>query len=127
MQYQICFLQALEHCELKHITSLWKVLSVELATQLTLHGEVGKTKASPQSVLGVLVLQHIFSMIILQEPFESFKAEFLAELQSRSEKAQLENCLELWKARDRLDFLETLYEFIEIHVRHCELYRKEHS
>ena len=106
---------------------MWKVLSVELATQLTLHGEVGKTKASPQSVLGVLVLQHIFSMIILQEPFESFKAEFLAELQSRSEKAQLENCLELWKARDRLDFLETLYEFIEIHVRHCELYRKEQS
>ena len=124
MQYKICFIQALEHCELKHITSLWKVLSVELATQLTLHGEVGKTKASPQSFLGVL-LQHVFSMIILQEPFESFKAEFMAELQSRSEKAQLEKCLELWKARDRLDFLETLYEFIEIHVRHCELHEKE--
>ena len=36
-------LQALKHCTLGHIISLWKVLSVELATQLTLHGEVSKT------------------------------------------------------------------------------------
>ena len=63
---------------------------------------------------------------ILQEPFESFKAEFMVELQSRSEEAQLENYLGLWRARDRLDFLETLYEFIELHVRHCELHEREH-
>jgi len=50
----------------------------------------------------------------------------MVELQSRSEEAQLENYLGLWRARDRLDFLETLYEFIELHVRHCELHEKDH-
>ena len=104
------------------------MLSVELATQLTLQGEVSKIKALLQHVLGAcgLLLQHVLCFKILQEPFESFKGEFMVELQSRSEEAQLENYLGLWRARDRLDFLETLYEFIELHVRHCELREKDH-
>jgi len=50
----------------------------------------------------------------------------MVELQFSSEKKQLEDGLGRWRARDRMEFLETLYEFIELHVRHCELHEKEH-
>ena len=97
---------------------------MELATQLTLQGEVSKYCFATTCSLTITSTCTVFK--ILQEPFESFKAEFMVELQSRSEEAQLENYLGLWRARDRLDFLETLYEFIELHVRHCELREKDH-
>lgn len=100
---------------------------MELATQLTLHGEVSKTNTLLHVLSACrLLLQYILFLNILQEPFESFKAEFMVGLQSRSEEAQLETYLGLWRARDRLDFLETLYEFIELHVRHCELHETKH-
>ena len=114
--------QAQGHCTLGHVLSLWETLSVELARQLMLQGQVcGNTSVLFNNIIKQYIKSHP------QEPFDlDFMPEyFLEELKTDGEENQvvaLDCCL---RVLDLDKLLGTLYEFIETYVKYSPSNEKE--
>ena len=111
----------MEYCHLGHILSLWETLSVQMSKNLTLAKQVSSLYISSSMLTDIDL-----SFNSQQEPFDSLNEIFLQPLQTKEGgEDQIGELNRFFHGIDLSLFLNLLYEFIEINVRHFDPQNKD--